>query len=133
MDAPPINRHPRITNLRKPIWLRYRRKKPRGAARAPLLVRMSPKIFQNLRRFALDLRRGVRRRWRTNRIPLALASRHRIGGEFLVARLLVAATLPTRDPAAVVPFNRRCLDVAALVCADGGTPVADPNWVSAGV
>src|SRR5882672_3618075 len=22
MDAPPINRHPQITNLRKPIWLR---------------------------------------------------------------------------------------------------------------
>jgi hypothetical protein len=33
MDAPPITRHPRITNLRKPIWLRYRRKKPAGVNR----------------------------------------------------------------------------------------------------
>src|ERR1700736_4507581 len=127
MDAPPIDRHPQLTNLRKPIWLRYRRKKPRGAARAPLLVRMPPKISQNLRRFALDLRRGVRRRWRTNRIPLALASRHRIGGEFFVACRLVAATLPARDPAAVVPFNRRCLHVAALSWADGDTTWADAN------
>src|SRR5260370_31542672 len=37
MDAPPINRHPRITNLREPIWLRYRRKKPADVNRRPHL------------------------------------------------------------------------------------------------
>src|SRR5260370_23278637 len=55
------------------------------------------------------------------------ATRHRIGGEFFVARRLVAATLPARDPAAVVPLNRRSLHVAALSWADGDTTWANAN------
>ena len=58
-------------------------------------------------------------------------ARHRIGGgcESLtplnnysfVARRLVAAALPARDTAAVVPFNSGSLHTAALSWADGDT------------
>src|SRR5919198_3778123 len=44
---------------------------------------------------------------------------------FLVTRRLVAAALPARDPAAVLPFNRGRLHAAAL--ADGDTSWADAN------
>ena len=45
---------------------------------------------------------------------------------FFVARRLVAAALPTRDPATVVPLNRGSLHAAALSWADG-----DPTWTEA--
>jgi hypothetical protein len=62
MDAPPKNRHPQITNLCKPISLRYLQKKtPAGLgdftplAASPLLVRMHPLIRRDLlRRGQLD-------------------------------------------------------------------------------
>src|SRR5437660_5766536 len=66
-----------------------------------------------------------------------LPARHRIGGGsgsltplnnyFFVARRLVAAALPTRDPAAVVPLNRGSLHAAALSWADGDTTGAEAN------
>jgi len=40
---------------------------------------------------------------------------------------LVAAALPARDHAAVVPFNRGCLHAAALSWADGHTTGAEAN------
>src|SRR5216683_3012184 len=45
----------------------------------------------------------------------------------LVARRLVAATLPARDRAAVVPFNRGSHHAAVLPWADGDTTCADAN------
>jgi hypothetical protein len=47
----------------------------------------------------------------------------------LVGKLsgLVAAALPARDRAAVVPFNRGCLHAAALSWADGHTTGAEAN------
>src|SRR6266550_8919278 len=72
-------------------------------------------------------------RFPTNTLP----ARHRIGGgcESLtplnnysfVAGRLVAAALPARDTAAVVPFNRGSLHAAALSRADGNTTWADAN------
>src|SRR6266404_2614929 len=66
-----------------------------------------------------------------------LPARHRIGGGsgsltplnnyFFVARRLVAAALPTRDRATVVPFNRGSLHAAALSWADGDTTWAEAN------
>src|SRR5947207_7249373 len=66
-----------------------------------------------------------------------LPARHRIGGGsgsltplnnyFFVARRLVAAALPTRDPATVVPFNRGSLHAAALLWADRDATWADAN------
>src|SRR6266403_1053520 len=44
-----------------------------------------------------------------------------------VARGLVAAALPARDRAAVVPFNRGSLHAAALSWADGNTTGAEAN------
>src|SRR5438046_126273 len=64
-------------------------------------------------------------------------ARHRIGGGsgsltplnnyFFVARRLVAAALPTRDPATVVPFNRGSLHATALSWADRDATWADAN------
>src|SRR5260370_35009452 len=64
-------------------------------------------------------------------------ARQRIGGGagsltplnnyFFVARRLVAAALPARDAAAVVPFNRGSLHAAALSWTDGDTASADAN------
>src|SRR5258705_4572231 len=46
---------------------------------------------------------------------------------FFVARRLVAAALPARDPAAVVPFNGGSFHAAALLWADGDATGADAN------
>src|SRR5260370_28450018 len=46
---------------------------------------------------------------------------------FFVARSLVAAALPARDPAAVVPFNGGSFHAAALLWADGDATGADAN------
>src|SRR3978361_710129 len=76
---------------------------------------------------------------KARRFTLAGFLAHRIGSgadpmswtpfnnSFFVARRLVAATLPARDPAAVVPFNRGSLHAAALPWADADTTWADAN------
>src|SRR4051794_10519020 len=46
---------------------------------------------------------------------------------YLAARRLVAAALPARDPAAIIPHNRDSLHAAALSGADGNTAGADAN------
>src|SRR6267143_3524772 len=66
-----------------------------------------------------------------------LAARHRVGGgsgsltplnnDFFVARRLVAAALPARDPAAVVPFNRGGFHAAVLSWTDRDTTWAEAN------
>jgi len=61
----------------------------------------------------------------------AISNRHSepsLNNYFFVARRLVlAATLLARDPAAVVPFNRGSHHAAALSWADGDTTRADAN------
>src|SRR6267143_1969358 len=61
----------------------------------------------------------------------AISNRHSapsLNNYFFVARRLVlAATLLARDPAAVVPFNRGSHHAAALSWADGDTARADAN------
>src|SRR3981189_2276974 len=61
----------------------------------------------------------------------AISNRHSepsLNNYFFVARRLVlAATLLARDPAAVVPFNRGSHHAAALSWADGDTIRADAN------
>src|SRR5258708_11446965 len=63
----------------------------------------------------------------------AVRSRHRLPSGSVrraknhVTRRVVAAALPARDPATVIPFNRGSLHAAALSWADGDTTWAHAN------
>src|SRR6266850_2849255 len=63
---------------------------------------------------------AVRSRHRLPSGPVRRAKNH-------VTLRLVAAALPARDPATVVPFNRGSLHAAALSWADADTTWADAN------
>jgi hypothetical protein len=113
-----------ITNLRKPIWLRYRRKKPAGReppGGSPLFVRMHPEIRRDLARFgqldhvhwrrvaAFAARSAFQRGFKLpdRRVPWPADVGERETGAGLTA---IALDLePTKPPVEALPDGRRRL------------------------